>query len=757
MRDAIISLLRRTAIAGPRGVLQRLALFSLCWALILVNAYGFGTRGQQAWRVAELLALAGWVIWLARRGQGLPRTPVDVPLLACLLVACAATFVAPNRQLAGEGLLAWLTLAALFYLLADLLLRGWSTDALIDALLLVGALVLLRGLAELWVWYTRWWTLRVPGYPLAPHMLRINAPFYPNYLAAFVGLLLPLALARAWQASGLRLLAWGLWLLAAALVLWGTSSRSGWLGSAVCALFMAGGLLAEEARSAGSFGAALRARRRPLVLFVLIGLLFLALAVSHLGALGQNRGGITRLSGRELFWQQAWSLWERRPALGWGLNSYTWTYVHEQPYAHAFVSPHAHSLYMSLLAETGLAGALAFGALLALGIWAVARSWRGARPAQRRWLLALAAAWSGFLVYQGFDLPAYKIVLTALLVTVACLGASGLLRPGPVHLHIAPAALTLALLALLGAVQLPLLADRVALGRVRAASWGGDWRQALEALEAAERRDPSIAAHYPELAAYVRGQAAAHGASELLPAAQAAYTRALRAEPGNAALRIDAAYLLGARAPQTRLALLEEAARLDPYWPLAHLLLAHTQEQDDPAAAGASYRRALALAPAYGDTLACRSSPLCRELPVEASAVPLTGADVAALQGSTDPQPWLALAAALLEQDRVAGARYALEAAALLALDQQPGLRDRYRLLRAALYERLGRPQQALAVLQEESGALCCYPSSTGPLVGSFGLTRLPEVERLLQTSARERVLAEQGRLRQSAQNGGRR
>lgn len=77
---------------------------------------------------------------------------------------------------------------------------------------------------------------------------------------------------------------------------------------------------------------------------------------------------------RFALWTSAWNLFTHSPALGVGWGNFTAVYGLDDPY---FIPDQvaAHNLYLQLLAETGLAGFLAF-------FYLVVRSWK---QAQRQW------------------------------------------------------------------------------------------------------------------------------------------------------------------------------------------------------------------------------------------------------------------------------------------------------------------------------------------------------------------------------------
>ena len=66
-----------------------------------------------------------------------------------------------------------------------------------DGLLLLVSLFLAQALRDLAVWYSGWYAMRVPEYPLFLIPYRLGAVAgHPNLLAAFINLALPFAVLR---------------------------------------------------------------------------------------------------------------------------------------------------------------------------------------------------------------------------------------------------------------------------------------------------------------------------------------------------------------------------------------------------------------------------------------------------------------------------------------------------------------------------------------------------------------------------------
>lgn len=109
--------------------------------------------------------------------------------------------------------------------------------------------------------------------------------------------------------------------------------------------------------------------------------------------------------GRLKLWLTAWQMFQDRPLLGVGQNTYQINYskyAHEEKYA-----PHAHNLWLGWLAETGILGLLAF-------LWMTWKliqiAWRGRYLQQNDislwvWWLAFLAGITSLLIHGFVDVP----------------------------------------------------------------------------------------------------------------------------------------------------------------------------------------------------------------------------------------------------------------------------------------------------------------------------------------------------------------
>jgi hypothetical protein len=98
------------------------------------------------------LILGGWLTLKLFRGEGLPRTPLDLALALFVGVSFISAILGQSPRYSLEVL--WLTLAHLlaFYLLVDLFRRGWL-PRLVWAVYMAAAVVCLITLAEMAAWY----------------------------------------------------------------------------------------------------------------------------------------------------------------------------------------------------------------------------------------------------------------------------------------------------------------------------------------------------------------------------------------------------------------------------------------------------------------------------------------------------------------------------------------------------------------------------------------------------------------------------
>lgn len=389
------------------------ALFAgVCWAWLRAEL------PQVPALLGQYLFVLVAAIWaarkLARRDLRIPLPPLLLPLLGFMGVALLSLWQPVDPWV---GFMEWAKWGQLLLicLVAYDRLSARSAPWLVAGLVGVGAFQACVGLWQ--------YGLRGDG----PDHFMIREGFYraygtfeqPNPYGGFIGiltaLLLGMALAtgvEAWQRR--RWPARWVWLAAPALFLLGgalgaTWSRGAWLG----------------------FGAVLLALGALLPRRGLWGVLLVTLLV--VGGLGLYSTGLlptslaSRLTGfldyvsfsdvrgigindanyavveRMAHWQAALEMWRNHFWLGIGLGCYEPAYPAYRLINWPFALGHAHNYYLTLLAETGLLGLLAYLTFIGTVFWGLWRATRSLSGWQRGLALGLVGAWSQFAAHDLVD------------------------------------------------------------------------------------------------------------------------------------------------------------------------------------------------------------------------------------------------------------------------------------------------------------------------------------------------------------------
>jgi len=338
--------------------------------------------------VVDLLVVITIAMWLARgvaqRNLFFRAPPLTWSTLAFVWVCGLSLTQAVSWR---EGLpewLKWVEYAAVYLVAAQILLsrRAWWV---VGGLLMAGVLEAGLGVYQF---------LRQVGpqaFVLLDRFMRAYGTFaQPNPYAGYLGYLAPVALSLA-LCGALR---WrqrrrpsDLWIglvctaTAAALIVGiGVSwSRGSWLGLAAASLLVLG-LHARRAAASLVAGFALLA-----LALLVFGVSWLPEAITaRLGDLGAYIAGpdpahteITDANfavlERLAHWQSGLRMFTDHPWLGVGIGNYAATYSsYALPHWYQALG-HAHNIYVNLLAETGLLGALAFAVFWLSAAWQVGR------------------------------------------------------------------------------------------------------------------------------------------------------------------------------------------------------------------------------------------------------------------------------------------------------------------------------------------------------------------------------------------------
>jgi tetratricopeptide (TPR) repeat protein/O-antigen ligase len=385
---------------------ESVLILSLGYALLLGGTF----NGLVLFRLnlinAIFVAAVGglWLGWRLWRRRPLPRTPLDYPLLALLAAYFLATAFSIDPRRSIRFTLQMVLYALIFYLLVDLLRSGWPAELFVKTLFVLSGFILFFGIYELVGWCSDWLSIAGRMSPIPPIFPRIRGFLgHSNFVAAFLNLLLPLAIVRGTR-QGVRILP-GLWALIALVLIFFTSSRGGWLGTAA-ALGSLGLLwfldhLALAGRAWGWL------RRHPWWLAALmVALLLLALALGALlvrQAQHPSHGG--GYSSRQWIWSAAWQAFRDDPLTGGGPFTFGSMMTRLYSIPPLMLLAHAHNYVFNTAAETGLPGLVALLWLMVSLVCASLRRWRAVPHGQRLALSGLVAALVGCAVHSLFETP----------------------------------------------------------------------------------------------------------------------------------------------------------------------------------------------------------------------------------------------------------------------------------------------------------------------------------------------------------------
>jgi tetratricopeptide (TPR) repeat protein len=365
-------------------------------------------RFQLLLHLVAIGAIGGLAL-VALRGNDLPRTPLDVPLLGLLAALAVATASALN---VGMSLRAMAAIVAFVAVLPIALLAVRHRPAWVGLVTSVPVLLLaIPTLLTLVARRVEWIAVGAPGLP----PLRLPAEGTPFGSVAVP----PFVLIPAWALAGLieppglrRAVRTGLLVVGIPLVIL-SGSRSAWL--AIAAGF-AIGILPWAWQQRGR----LRWRRRLTARGVLAGAGALAIGGIGLALVLPRLTAVSSLLYRGALWRDTLVAWGSDPLLGIGPGF--------MPYARQAAAadfsfpvrqPHSHNLPLGLLGDAGIVG-LAAGLVVVVTLAMRAGPWRSRTPVGRTASVVLVGLGIGGLFEDltflpGFDLLAITLVAVALL------------------------------------------------------------------------------------------------------------------------------------------------------------------------------------------------------------------------------------------------------------------------------------------------------------------------------------------------------
>ena len=377
------------------GTFNGLVLYSLnVITLIIVSGLGFL-----------------WILIRTIRRSNFPRTGLDIGIIIFLSAAVVSAIysVDPRRSLISFVILVITVLV--YYLFVDLIRRGVSAQLINKVLFLVSGFILFFGVRELIIWYSGWFSISDLGDLVPPATYRVRAFLgHPNFVAAYLNLLIPLGLAMILgiKQLGSKLLV-GLWILIALFLVFFTSSRAGWLGtfSAIGTFLLFWGMAKGE--QLVKFLKELIKKKWVIAGIALILLMVIVALFTLLKWQSSHPSHPTDWSNifgsRDYIWVVAWDMIRAKPITGNGLFTFGSEYLKVGSIPPNMLLTHAHNYYLNIAAEMGVVG---FGSLLiCVGalILMAKKAWESHDNLNRIELAGIFGAIAGLGAHSLFETP----------------------------------------------------------------------------------------------------------------------------------------------------------------------------------------------------------------------------------------------------------------------------------------------------------------------------------------------------------------
>ena len=354
------------------------------------------------------VAVFGGLLWIALSGGELPRTPLDIPILALLLAFGIASLTAWNPGLSA-GALAAIVAVTLMLPAALLALRhrpDWTA-----LVVTVPVLALSVHAVVVLVWRRVEW-LMAGGTGLPPVRLdhegtifgALAVPAFAVMGALPVALLIPYRRLRRAILIGLAVVAVPLTLL--------SGSRSAWLAAAVAGLVLAAPAVARRVRPSWSALTARSRRLRPRDVGLAVG--GLALLAVGIAFIAPRLTDVRSLVFRGYLWRDTLAAWSHDPVFGIGPGSMPLArQAAAPPLSFPVRQPHSHDVALGILGDAGLVGLAAALALFVTFV-VVAGPWRTRSLAGRAAFAVLMGFAAGMLFEDLTFLPAFNLLVIVL-------------------------------------------------------------------------------------------------------------------------------------------------------------------------------------------------------------------------------------------------------------------------------------------------------------------------------------------------------
>jgi len=397
-----------------RYLFQEACLFLSLSYLVLLGGT-FNGLVLYSLNVFNLIFVAGlgflWILIRTIRKRKFPRTGLDIGIIIFLSAAVVSIIfsVDPRRSLISFIILVIAVLV--YYLFVDLIRRGVSAQLINKVLFLVSGFILFFGVRELILWYSGWISISGLGDLIPPATYRVRAFLgHPNFVAAYLNLLIPLGLAMILGAKkrGFKLLV-GLWMLIALFLVYFTASRGGWLGtfSAIGIFFLFWGITKRE--QVKYFLKDLLKKKFVIIgiaTIIILGILLLFTLLKWQMSNPNRAIDLKNIFGsRDYVWVVAWDMIKAKPITGNGLFTFGTEFLKVSSTPPVMVIAHAHNYYLNVAAEMGVIGIGSLLAFIVSFFLMAKKAWKKHDNLNRIELAGIFGALAGLSVHSLFDTP----------------------------------------------------------------------------------------------------------------------------------------------------------------------------------------------------------------------------------------------------------------------------------------------------------------------------------------------------------------
>ncbi len=361
-----------------------------------------------------------WVIYRLIIKPREHRTGLDVGMVLILIAGIISTIfsVDPRRSLIGLVIIVITILV--YYLFVDLIRNGVPAQLINKVLVLVSGFILFFGVRELILWYGGW--IEIAGFEqlIPPATYRVRAFIgHPNLLAAYLNLLIPLALANIVLAKKISIrIILLLWLLLAFILVFFTSSRGGWLGTFISmSVFIIGLTISRWDWIKGTVSKLIK-KKAIMGLLIFLGISGTGVIVFLLrwqSSHPTHPSDWSNIFGsRDYIWVVARDMFINNSMTGNGIFTYGTEYLKTESIPPNMLLAHAHNFYLNVAGEQGLIGLICYGIYFISILFVMLKAWQEHDSLDKIEITGLAAALFGLAAHSIFETPQSLPVLLIL-------------------------------------------------------------------------------------------------------------------------------------------------------------------------------------------------------------------------------------------------------------------------------------------------------------------------------------------------------